>query len=98
MKRLGLLIVFVLVLIAGGGLTSGMFNIPVILQTADPEASAFVATPGQAELFFLWVGFVIINVLGAGATIALIVWLLDRAVRRAQGSVGTGSAASAEAE
>jgi len=78
--------VVVVILIAGGALSSGLIDLSglQIIQTADPNASVFEATPEQANQFFFWVVFVIINLIGAGLTLALVFWLGSRAVAQAK--------------
>lgn len=79
MKRGVLILVFLLAItIAGGVLTADLaFAIPIIRQTSDPAASPFMATNGQAWGLIGLIGFVLINIIGAGLTIALIFWLLN---------------------
>ncbi|MCA9905791.1 MAG: hypothetical protein KC547_18170 [Anaerolineae bacterium] len=77
-----------LLLIIGGGLTSQLIAnqngtvLPVLTQTVDPNASPTSMLPWKAEQFFLLVGFVVFNLLGIAATIALVIWFLDRGVKR----------------
>lgn len=87
MKRLIPLLVIIAILIVAGGLTAqfaatnGTQMLPgAKIQTGNPEASAFVATDWQAQQFFLLIGFIMFNLIGIGATIAIIMWLLSRQV------------------
>lgn len=71
--------------IAGGILTADVaFAIPIIQQTTDPAASAFMATNGQALIFLGVVGFILFNVVGAGLTLAFVFWLLNKQVNIAK--------------
>lgn len=82
--RRGVLILagLVIVVLAGGALTAGLgANIPTIIQTTDPNASPFAATPEQANLLLFWIAFVIFNLLGAAVTIMAILWFLNRQVK-----------------
>ncbi len=82
--RRGVLILagLVVIVIAGGVLTAGIgAQIPTIIQSTDPAASPFAATPEQANLFLFWIVFVIFNLVGAGLTIALIFWFLNWQVK-----------------
>ena len=83
MKRgVALLAFLVVVTIIGGVLTSGMwFELPFIKQTAEPMASVFEAPGEKALWLFAMIAFIIFNVIGAGLTIALVVWLLNREVK-----------------
>ncbi len=91
MRTIIVLAVVILILIAGGALTTlidsgtGPEVIPgAKVQTADVEASVFDAAPWQAGQFFLLVGFILFNMVGIGATLAVIFWFLNRGVARAK--------------
>lgn len=86
MKRGVLILGFLLAItIAGGVLTAGVaFDIPIIKQSSDPAASAFMATNGQAFIFLGLVGFILFNVIGAGLTMAFVFWLLNKQVNIAK--------------
>jgi hypothetical protein len=87
-KRLAVPVALVLILIIGGGLTTQLIArrqaglVPVLRVTDNPEASVLDVVPWQAEQFFLVVGFILFNLVGMAVTIAAVVWLLDRAIRR----------------
>ena len=83
-KGLVILVALVIILIVGGGVTSQLASLPMIQQTDSPAASVFEATPEQANLFFLMVGFILFNVVGAGLTLLAVFWFGDRAVRSAR--------------
>ena len=81
MKSLGALALVFVILLGGGAITSNMLNSDLtIRQTLNPSGDALTATPDQAVAFMLVVGFVIVNVIGAGLTLALVFWLLNRQV------------------
>lgn len=83
MKRGLLLLVFLLAItIAGGMLTADVaFGVPLIRQTTNPDASVFMASESQAIQFLAIVGFIIFNVIGAGLTLALVIWFLNWQVK-----------------
>ena len=84
MRRVAVLAGLVILLLAGGALSSQLFQgAPIITQTDTPDASVFEATPQQAGQFIFWVGFVLINLIGAGATLAFFMWRGHTEVRRA---------------
>lgn len=89
MKRLSILVALVILLIIGGGLTTTLIAnqqtgiIPVLRQTANPDASVSDVVPWKAEQFFLALGFILFNLVGMAVTIALVIWLLDRGMKRA---------------
>lgn len=86
MKRgLVTLIVLLAVTLAGGAITSQVFRADVsIIQTTNPNASVFDATPEQAAQIIIWIAFVLFNLVGAGVTLALLFWFGSRAVARAR--------------
>jgi hypothetical protein len=87
MRVFAIIIAAILVLVIGGGITAqiaqqGSGAIPVFVQqTENPDASVFEAVPWKAEQLFLLVGFLLFNMIGIGATIALIMWFLNRQVK-----------------
>lgn len=85
MKNLGILAGIVLVLLVFGAGSAGLLpGLPVITQTSDPNASVSAVTPEQANQFIFFVVFVLINVIGAGLTIAILFWFLGRATSNAR--------------
>jgi hypothetical protein len=90
MRRLLLIAGLFVILIIGGGLTTQLIAnqttgaplLPFLTQTINPDASRTVLLPWKAEQFFLLVGFLIFNLIGIAATIALLFWFADRGVRR----------------
>ncbi len=95
MQRLIVIGGLLVLLVIGGGLTAQLIAnqggslLPVLTQTADPNASRTTFLPWKAEQFFLLIGFVLFNMIGIGLTIAAIVWFLDRGIKR--GSAGQKS-------
>lgn len=86
MRRLVILVVLLALAIAGGGLTAlflttGTSMFPVLTITEDPSASSLIMQPWKAEQLFLFVGFVIFNLIGIAATLAIVLWLLDRSMQ-----------------
>ena len=81
MKALGAIVVVLVVLLAGGAITSNLLSSDLaIQQTTDPSGDFLTATPDQAVAFILVTGFIIFNVLGAGMTLMILFWLLNRQV------------------
>jgi hypothetical protein len=81
-KNLALLVGVMLVF---GVLTAGFSgSVPTIIQTTDPAASAFEATPEQAALFVFWVFFVLANMIVVGAILAGLFYLGNREVKKAE--------------
>jgi hypothetical protein len=87
-KKLVIFGILLAVVLAGGALTSYMLAnnatvpIPVLTTTAEPDASRTIMLGWKAEQLFILVTFILINLIGIGVTIALIVWWMDRGVRR----------------
>jgi hypothetical protein len=87
-KRLLIVVVVIVILIVGGGLTAQIASngnqlaIPgLIRQTSNPDASALNMAPWKAEQLFLFVGFVIFNLVGIGITLMAIFWFLNWQVK-----------------
>ncbi|MCY3917662.1 MAG: hypothetical protein OXG49_16780 [Chloroflexi bacterium] len=81
MKALGTVALVLVILLAGGAITSNMLSSDLaIQQTTDPSGDFLTATPDQAVAFILVTGFIIFNVLGAGLTLMILFWLLNRQV------------------
>lgn len=95
-----------LILMIGGGLTAmlvannGGGVLPILTTTNIPDASPTVVLPWKAEQFFLLVGFVLFNLIGMAATLALVFWLVDRGLRRnrAGGAVKAPTRQAVQAE
>ncbi len=87
MKRLALLSALVLLLLAGGGVTrlllGGGLDGFFIVQTTAPDSSVMTAAPWQTEQLMMMIGFLLVNLLGMGVTIGIVLWLLHRGVKRA---------------
>ncbi len=97
MKRLALLILILAILGAGGTLTVlrgtewSATSLPgAKVQCADPSCSVFLAEPWQAGQFILLVGFILFNMVGMGATIALVLWFLNKQVATVRAQSATG--------
>ena len=81
MKALSAVAVIMIVLLAGGAITSNLLSSDLaIQQTTDPSGDFLTATPDQAVAFILVTGFIIFNVIGAGLTLMVVFWLLNRQV------------------
>lgn len=93
MRALAILAFLVVVMLAGGAFTARILpDAPTIIQTTDPNASVFAATPEQANQLFFWVIFVVVNVVGAGLTLAGLIWLGSRSVDAARRQPNAGVA------
>ncbi len=93
MKRLTTLIVIMVILILAGGLTAQLTTnrdaadfFPVLRQVGSPDGSTLAVVPWKAEQLVLLVGFVLFNLIGIAATLALVMWLLHRFVKQAKES------------
>jgi hypothetical protein len=87
-KRLLLVGVVIVILIIGGGLSAQIASngnqlaIPgVIRQTNNPDASALDMAPWKAEQLFLFVGFILFNLIGIAVTLMVIFWFLNWQVK-----------------
>ncbi|MAS34551.1 MAG: hypothetical protein CL610_11120 [Anaerolineaceae bacterium] len=92
MRKLAFVIGAVVLLLIGGGLTSQLMSsggealLPFITQTNVPDASTLETAPWQAEQLVMFVGFILFNLIGMAATIAIVLWLLHRGVKQARSS------------
>ena len=84
MKRLLIVVVVIVILIIGGGLTSQIASngnqlaIPgVIRVTTNPDASVLDMAPWKAEQLFLFIGFILFNLIGIAVTLMAIFWFLN---------------------
>ena len=81
MKALSAVALVFIILLAGGAITSNLLSSDLaIQQTTDPSGDFLTATPDQAVAFILVTGFILFNVLGAGLTLMVVFWLLNRQV------------------
>ena len=81
MKALGAVALVLVILLGGGAITSNLLSSDLaIQQTTDPSGDFLTATPDQAVAFVLVTGFIIFNVIGAGLTLMIVFWLLNRQV------------------
>jgi hypothetical protein len=91
-KRLLIVVVVIVILIVGGGLTAQIAShgnqlaIPgLVRQAGNPDASALDMAPWKAEQLFLFVGFILFNLIGMGVTLMAVFWFLNREVKSVSG-------------
>ncbi len=90
MKRFGIVIGLLVLLLIGGALTSlliannGGGVLPILQQVGSPEASRTDMTQWKANQLFVLVGFILFNLVGMAVTVAVLLWLLDRGIRRSK--------------
>ncbi len=92
MKRLLVMFVILAVLAAGGSLTAALVAsggtpdfLPFLKQVSSPDGSVLVATPAQGQALVLFIGFILVNLIGMGITIGVVLWLLHRGVKSVEG-------------
>ena len=73
-RRFTFLVVLIIVLLAGGGLTSllvasGGQVLPVLQQVSAPDASPTTLLPWKANQFFIFIAFVLFNLVGIAVTL-----------------------------
>lgn len=93
MKQLTTIIVVMVILVIGGGITAQLTTnrdaadfFPVLRQVGSPDGSTLEVVPWKAEQLIMLVGFVLFNMIGIAATLALVMWLLHRFVKEAKAS------------
>ncbi|MBK8027878.1 MAG: hypothetical protein IPK19_42515 [Chloroflexi bacterium] len=99
MRRFSILIGLVLLLLIGGGLTALLNTsdgqvLPILQQVGAPDASPTLMLPWKANQFIIMIGFILFNLVGMAVTLAIVLWFVDRGVRksRAEAKTGGGSA------
>ena len=81
MKAMATVALVLVILLAGGAITSNLLSSDLaIQQTTDPSGDFLTATPDQAVAFILVTGFIIFNVIGAGVTLLIVFWVLNHQV------------------
>ena len=100
MKRLMIVLAVIVLLIITGGLTAqmssqgGTLSIPgTVRVSSNPDASALDMAPWKAEQLFLFVGFILFNLIGMGLTITVVVWLINWQVRKVKAAGKTSTTA-----
>lgn len=100
MKQLLVMLVILAALVAGGGLTAALISsggtpdfLPFLKQVSGPEGSVLVATPAQAQALVLFIGFILVNLIGMAITIGVVLWLLHRGVKSVEGQRGPAARA-----
>jgi hypothetical protein len=90
-RRIAFFAAILVLLIIGGGLTAQIAandNDPaavipgLLIQTDNPDASVFESTPWKSIQLFLLVGFILFNMIGMGATLAIVMWFLHRQLKK----------------
>ena len=89
MRRFTFFVVLIILLLAGGGLTSlliatGGNVLPILQQVGAPDASPTTVLPWKANQFFILVSFVLFNLVGIAVTLAVVMWVIDRGVKRSK--------------
>ncbi len=87
MRRLAIVVGIVVVLLIGGGLTAQILvggDSLIIQQSEIPDASVLAAAPWQSEQLVLFIGFILFNLIGIAATIAVVMWFLHRGVKQVE--------------
>ncbi|MFN8448493.1 MAG: hypothetical protein U0521_07855 [Anaerolineae bacterium] len=87
MRRFTFFVVLIILLLAGGGLTSlliatGGHVLPILQQVGAPDASPTTMLPWKANQFFILVAFVLFNLVGIAVTLAVVMWVMDRGLKR----------------
>ena len=102
MRTLIAIVAILVILIIGGGMTSMLIGsnggvLPILTTTTVPDASPTIVLPWKAEQFFLLVGFIMFNLIGIALTLAVIVWAVDRGLRRNRASANATPATTRSA-
>jgi len=99
-RRYGVLIGLVLLLLIGGGLTALLNSgegaiLPVLQQVEAADASPMTMMPWKANQFVLLIGFIVFNLVGIAVTLAIIFWFIDRGIRKSRAEAAAVPASAA---
>jgi hypothetical protein len=86
-RRFTFFVVLIIVLLAGGALTSLLVAssgqvLPVLNQVNAPDASPTTLLPWKANQFFIFIAFVLFNLVGIAVTLGIVMWLIDWGLKR----------------
>lgn len=89
MRRFTFLVVLIIVLLAGGGLTSLLVAssgqvLPILIQVNAPDASPTTLLPWKANQFFIFIAFILFNLVGIAVTLGIIMWAIDWGLKRSK--------------
>lgn len=89
MRRFSILIGLVVLLLIGGALTAMLSNngnqvLPILQQVKAADGSPTTMLPWKANQFFLLIGFILFNLVGMAVTIAIVLWFIDRGVKKSR--------------
>ena len=99
MRRFTFFVVLILVLLAGGGLTSLLISsggqvLPFLVQVNAPDADPTTMLAWKANQFFIFIAFVLFNLIGIAATLGILVWLIDWQLKRSKASANAAVVAA----
>jgi len=106
-RRFTFFVVLILLLLIGGGLTSLLISsggqvLPFLSQVNAPDADPTTMLPWKANQFFIFIGFVLFNLVGIAVTLGILIWVIDWGLKRGKAEAGasavTTSAADTSAE
>src|SRR5689334_6690373 len=92
-RRFTFFVVLILVLLVGGGLTSLLIAssgqvLPFLTQVNAPDADPTTMLAWKANQFFIFIAFVLFNLVGIAATLGILIWLIDWQLKRSKADAG----------
>ena len=103
MRRFTFFVVLILVLLVGGGLTSLLISssgnvLPFLVQVNAPDADPTTMLAWKANQFFIFIAFVLFNLVGIAATLGILIWLIDWQLKRSKADAGAKAIATTSTE
>ena len=99
-RRFTFFVVLLLILLVGGGLTSLLIAssgqvLPFLTQVNAPDANPTTMLAWKANQFFIFVAFILFNLVGIAVTLGIVMWLIDWGLKRGKADAKAASAVTA---
>jgi len=97
-RRFTFFVVLILVLLVGGGLTSLLIAssgqvLPFLTQVNVPDADPTAMLAWKANQFFIFIAFMLFNLVGIAVTIGILIWVIDWGLKRSKADAGAAASA-----
>ena len=99
MRRFTFFVVLIVVLLVGGGLTSLLIAssgqvLPFLNQVNAPDADPTTMLAWKANQFFIFIAFILFNLVGIAVTIGILMWVIDWGLKRSKADAGAAGRAT----
>ncbi len=97
MRRFTFFVGLLIVLLIGGGLTSLLISssgqvLPFLNQVNAPDADPTTFLPWKANQFFIFIAFILFNLVGIAVTLGIVMWLIDWGLKRGKADANAAKA------